>query len=42
MISNRSYIKKIISSINSTGTFDVRNATVMNIKNGRVCLSKGV
>ena len=25
--------------INSTGTFDVLNATVMNIENGRVCLS---
>ena len=23
----------------TTGTFDVRNATVMNIENGRVCLS---
>ena len=30
---------KFLSSTNSTGTFDVRNVTVMNIENGRVCLS---
>ena len=41
MISNsKDHLKyKIQVLINSTGTFDVCNATVMNIENGRVCLS---